>query len=126
MPKFKEGTDGAKKDHNKLEKILFIPASYDEDKDKALQSIRFWRGAMIKAFFNVDVHDPRQIEGNAQVIGDDSLEKMLLVFTNSGDAIKRLKEYENIGITEIVLTNSSPNREKLVKIIAKEILPTLR
>jgi hypothetical protein len=81
---------------------------------------------MIKAFFNVDVHDPRQIEDNAQVIGDDSLKKMLLVFTNSEEAIKRLKEYANIGITEIVLTNSSPNREKLVKIIAKEILPALR
>jgi coenzyme F420-dependent glucose-6-phosphate dehydrogenase len=126
LPKFKEGTDEAKKDYDKLEKILFIPASYDVDKDKALQSIRFWRGTMIKAFFNVDVHDPRQIEDNAQVIGDDSLEKMLLVFTRSEEAIKRLKEYANIGITEIVLTNSSPNREKLVKIIAKEILPALR
>lgn len=125
LPKFKEGAEGSNKEYNKLEKILFIPASYDEDKDKALQSIRFWRGAMIKAFFNVDVHDPRQIEDNGQVIGDDSLEKILLVITNAEDAIKRIKEYANIGITEIVLTNSSPNREKLVKLIAEEMVPAL-
>jgi hypothetical protein len=53
-----------------LEKILFIPGSYDEDKDKALELIRFWRGAMIKSFYEVDFHDPRRIEGNAQTIGE--------------------------------------------------------
>jgi len=40
---------------------------------KALESIRFWRGTMIKAFFDVDIHDPRKIEENGQVIGDDTL-----------------------------------------------------
>jgi hypothetical protein len=50
-----------------------------DDRQKAIESIRFWRGAMIKAFFDVDVHDPREIEENDQVIGDDTLENMLLV-----------------------------------------------
>ncbi|MFY9564989.1 MAG: hypothetical protein WAQ29_01435, partial [Nitrososphaeraceae archaeon] len=81
---------------------------------------------MIRAFFDVDVHDPRKIEENAQVIGDDTLEKMLLVITNAEEGIKRLKKYADLGFTEIVLTNSSPDREKLVKLIAKEISPALR
>jgi hypothetical protein len=34
-----------------LDKVLFLPASYDPDKQKALESIGFWRGAMVKAFF---------------------------------------------------------------------------
>jgi carbonic anhydrase/acetyltransferase-like protein (isoleucine patch superfamily) len=34
---------------------------------------------MIKAFFEVDIHDPRIIEENAQVIGDVTLQEMLLV-----------------------------------------------
>lgn len=81
---------------------------------------------MIRAFFDLDVHDPRKIEENAQVIGDDTLEKMLLVVTNAEEGIKRLKKYVDLGFTEIVLTNSSPDREKLVKLIAKEISPALR
>jgi hypothetical protein len=109
-----------------LEKILFIPASYDEDSEKAIQSIRFWRGAMIKAFFDVDVHDPREIEENAQVIGDDTLQKMLLVITNAEEGINKLERYVDLGFTEIVLTNSSPDREKLVKLIAEEISPAFR
>jgi coenzyme F420-dependent glucose-6-phosphate dehydrogenase len=51
---------------------------------------------------------------------------MLLVITNAEEGIKRLKKYADLGFTEIVLTNSSPDREKLVKLIAKEISPALR
>jgi hypothetical protein len=110
------------KDFDSLEKILFIPASYDPDhKQKAIESIRFWRGALIKAFFDVDVHDPKKIEENGQVIGDDTLENMLLVITNGEDGIEKLQKYVKLGFTEIVLTNSSPDRAKLVKLVADEI-----
>jgi coenzyme F420-dependent glucose-6-phosphate dehydrogenase len=126
LPAFREGAKKSGRDFDTLEKILFIPASYDKDKEKAIQSIRFWRGSMIKAFFDVDVHDPRKIEENAQVIGDDTLDKKLLVITNAEEGIKKLEKYLGLGFTEIVLTNSSPDREKLVKLIADEIAPALK
>ena len=62
LPVVKEGTKKSGKDYDSLEKILFIPTSYDENKEKALQSIRFWRGAIIKAFIEVEIHYPRIIE----------------------------------------------------------------
>jgi len=126
LPAVKEGIRRSGKDYDSLEKILFIPASYDEDLQKALQSIRFWRGAMIKAFFEVDIHDPRIIEENAQVIGDDTLQEMLLVISNAEEGIKKLKKYTDLGFTEIVLTNSSPNREKLINLIAESIAPEFK
>ena len=126
LPAVKEGTRRSGKDYDSLEKILFIPASYDEDLQKALQSIRFWRGAMIKAYFEVDVHDPRIIEENAQVIGDDTLQEMLLVISNAEEGIKKLKKYTDLGFNEIVLTNSSPNREKLINLIAEKIAPEFK
>ncbi len=127
LPALRQGAKTAGKDYDSLEKILFIPSSYDpNDKQKAIESIRFWRGSMIKAFFDVDLHDPRKIEENGQVIGDDTLENMLLVITNAEDAIKKLQKYVKLGFTEIVLTNSSPNRDNLVKLIADEIAPSFR
>ena len=127
FPALKEGAKRAGKDYDSLEKILFIPASYDpNDRQKAIESIRFWRGSMIKAFFDVDVHDPKKIEENGQVIGDDTLENILLVISNSEDAIKKLQKYVTLGFTEIVLTNSSPNRDKLVKLVVDEISPSFR
>ena len=71
FPAFKKGAMISGRDYSSLEKILFLPASFHEDKQKAIESIRFWRGAMIKAFFDVDVHDPRKIQENGLVIGDD-------------------------------------------------------
>jgi len=123
FPALKKGCTKSGKDYNSLEKILFIPASYNEDLQKALESIRFWRGAMIKAFFDVDVHDPRKIEENGQIIGDDTLQKMLLVISSAEDGIKKLKKYTELGFTEIVLTNSSQVRKELVKLVAEKISP---
>ena len=50
LPAFKEGVeksaDTTKKDHyDSLTKAVFMPASYDQDKDKAIKSIAFWKGA---------------------------------------------------------------------------------
>jgi len=124
IPAIKEGAKRSSKDYQSLERILFIPASYDEDRDKALRSISFWRGAMIKAFYEVDIHDPRKIEENGQVIGNDTLEKMTLVVSNAEEAIKKLQKYVELGFTEIVMTNSSPDRYKFVKLVAEQIIPS--
>jgi coenzyme F420-dependent glucose-6-phosphate dehydrogenase len=40
--------------------------------------------------------------------------------------IKKLEKYVGLGFTEIVLTNSSPDREQLLKLIAEEIAPALK
>lgn len=119
FPAVKKGCATSEKDYEQLEKILFIPASYDENKQKAIESIRFWRGSMIKAFFDVDVHDPRKIEENGQVIDDDSLEKKLFVISNEEEGVKKLKPYLDIGFTEIVFTNSSPDRKQFVDIVTR-------
>ena len=126
FPALKKGAMNSGKDYNSLEKILFLPASYHEDKQKALESIRFWRGAMIKAFFDVDVHDPRKIQENGQIIGDDTLEKKFLVISTAEEAIEKLNKYIELGFTEIVLTNSSPNRNELVELISEKISPYYR
>ncbi len=126
FPSLKKGAMISGKDYSSLEKILFLPASYHEDKQKALESIRFWRGAMIKAFFDVDVHDPRKIQENGQIIGDDTLEKKFLVISSTEEGIEKLKKYIELGFTEIVLINSSPNRNELVKLISEKLSPHYR
>ncbi len=48
---------------------------------------------------------------------------MLLVVSNGEEAIKKLEKYTEIGLTEIVLTNSSPDRNKLIRLVTEEIVP---
>lgn len=123
LPAVKMGAEKAGKDYDSIDKAIFMPASYDEDKQKALDSIRFWRGAMIKAFFEVDYPDPRKIEESAQVVGMETMEKMAFVISNPEEGIKKLEKYSRLGFTDIVLINSSPDRGKLVKLISEQIAP---
>src|SRR3712207_2167007 len=109
-----------------LDKVLFMPASYDPDKQKALESIGYWRGAMVKAFFEVNFPDPRKIEESAQVVGMDTMEKTMLVVSSADEAMKKLDKYVRLGFTEIVLINSSPNRETFLKLLSQEIAPVMK
>jgi hypothetical protein len=108
-----------------MSKAIFLPASYDSDKQKALESIIFWNGAMIKAFFEVDIHYPREIQENGQVIGNDTMEKMAFVISNAEECIKKIKQYSDIGMTDIVLINSSSDTNNIVKLLSKEIIPDI-
>jgi hypothetical protein len=51
---------------------------------------------------------------------------MAIVRSNAEEGIKKLKKYVDLGFTEIVLTNSSPNREKFVKLLAEELAPEFK
>lgn len=81
---------------------------------------------MIKSFFEVDRHDPREIQDNGQVVRNNTMEKLGFVISNAEEGIKKIKKYTEIGITGIVLINSSLNLDNLIKLISKEINPTLR
>ncbi len=112
--------------YNSLTKAVFMPASVDQDKDKTIESITFRKGAMIKAFFKADTHDPREIQENGQVVGNDTMEKMAFVISNVEEGIKKIKQYTELRFTDIVLINSSPNRNNLVKLLFEEIIPGVR
>src|ERR687897_2183563 len=116
-------TDEKESEYDELRKEIFSTLSKNET--KALESITFWRGLMIKSFSEVDFHDPRRIEENAQIIGDDTLENMALVISNTEEGIKRLQKYVQLGFTEIVVVNPSPDRKKLVKLLAQQISPAV-
>jgi hypothetical protein len=78
---------------------------------------------VLKAFFDVDVHDPRQIEENGKIVGDDTMQKMLLVVPSAKEAIEKLEVYVDAGFTEIVIANSSPDRQKM-KLLQDKLYPT--
>ena len=45
--------------------------------------------------------------------------KKLFVISDEEEGIKKLQKYIDIGFTEIVFTNSSPDRNKFVDILTK-------
>lgn len=81
---------------------------------------------MIKAFFEADIHDPREIQENGLVVGNDTMEQMAFVISNAEEGIKKIKQYTELRFTDIVLMNSSPNRSNLVRLLSEEIIPQIK
>lgn len=52
--------------------------------------------------------------------------KMTLVVSSADEAMKKLDKIVRLGFTEIVLVNSSPNRETFLKLLSQEIIPAMK
>ena len=78
---------------------------------------------MIKAFFEVDFPEPLRIEENGQVIGNDTMENMVFMIWYAEEGVKNLEKYVNLGFTDIALIKSSPDRERLVKLLSEKVIP---
>lgn len=69
---------------------------------------------------------PRKIEKNGEVVGNDVIEKTALVFSNAEEAIQKIRKYTRLGFTKIVVTNPSPHRYDLIKLLGEVVAPYVK
>jgi coenzyme F420-dependent glucose-6-phosphate dehydrogenase len=123
---FEKGAKDAGKDPSSLEKVAEVMVSYDEDYTAALKSCRFWAGCMLPFFFRYDVSDPREIEANGELVGDEAIEKAWIVATTAEEHIKRIENYIEAGFNHLYFCSSSPDELKFIKFYGEKILPYLK
>ena len=123
---FEKSAKDAGKDPSSLEKVAEVMVSYDEDYNAALKSCRFWAGSVLPFFFKYDVSDPREIEANGKLVGDEAIEKAWIVATTAEEHIKRIENYIKAGFNHLYFCSSSPDELKFIKFYGEKILPYLR
>jgi coenzyme F420-dependent glucose-6-phosphate dehydrogenase len=69
---------------------------------------------------------PEGSRGMTKLLENYTLENMALVISNTEEGIKKLQQYVQLGFTEIMVVNSSPDRKKLVKLLAQQISPAFK
>jgi len=126
FPAFEKGVIDSGKIPSKTEKIIEIVTSYDEDFEKALDSVKFWAGSLIPLFFDYGVYDPRVIESVGKMVSNEYIAKAWLIVTSPEDAIKRTKEYLDAGFNHVVYLSSSPSQEKFIKIWGEKVIPAIK
>ena len=99
--------------------MLSNSASYDEDEEKALSRLDFGEIQRVKAFYETETHAPRKIEENGIVIDYELVEKNTFLITYEKEGIKKLYNFDNAVIMEIVFANSRPKNKELVGLIAE-------
>jgi len=123
---FENGAVMAGRDPRSLEKVVEILVSYDEDYGKALKACRFWTGAMLPIFYKFDISDPREIEENGRLVGDEAIESRWIVATTAEEHIERIERYVKAGFNHLYFVSSSPDEAKFLKFYGEKVLPHFR
>lgn len=123
---FENGAKRAGRDPGSLEKVVEILVSYDEDYGKALKACRFWTGAMLPVFYKCDISDPREIEENGRLVGDEAIESRWIVASTAEEHVKRIERYVKAGFNHLFFVSSSPDEAKFLKFYGEKVLPYFR
>jgi len=126
FPAMERGLKSSGREKEGFVRNVELQVSYDEDYDRAIQSVRPWAGNVMPIFFNLGVSDPRVIEEHGKFVGNDELAKIWVVTTSSEPIVKGIERYAKLGFTGVHITSSSPSQEKFMQLFHKEILPALR
>jgi len=126
FPAVERGLKSSSRDPASFDRNVELQVSYDQNYEKAVQSVRPWAGNVMPIFFNLGVYDPRVIEDHGKFVGDHELAKIWVIATSSEPIIKAIERYSKLGFTGIHITSSSPSQENFMKIYEKEILPNFR
>jgi coenzyme F420-dependent glucose-6-phosphate dehydrogenase len=123
---FEEGARSAGRDPMSLSLCLEFKVSYDIDYDRALQGALFWGPTAIPREKREKVWDPRVLEsmvGEAEV---EKIKKTWLITSDPDDIYKALGELMKLGFDRVYVHSSSPDEEKFLRMLGREILPWLR
>ena len=124
-----QGVDEAARRNNrdptKIERVLELSVSYDEDYDRALKAARFWAPIMLPIVFKAALYDPHEIESLGDHVGDDVIKRNWSICNSPEDASKVILGYAAHGFDQVEITNVSPDPEAFLKDIGN-VLPVIR
>ena len=121
-----EGAKETGRDPALIERAVELGVSYDQDFDRAIKRVRFWRGSLFPFMFKLPIYDPREIEEMGQMVSDEALAKSFFIGTKSEDILKPIDRAVKMGFTHIYLQSTSPDEQKFLKMAAKEIVPYVK
>jgi coenzyme F420-dependent glucose-6-phosphate dehydrogenase len=126
LPAVRKGAEASGRRSEDLRKMILCNVSWDEDYDKALDSIKRWRATAAPGSFEKDVSDPRELDRIGEAVPMEDLTWRWTVCTDLDDVIKRVDSYVRMGFDEIEIRSGSPNEKEFIGRFGKQVLPHLR
>jgi len=116
----------AGRDPSKLSKCLEFKVSYDLDYDRALKSALFWGATAIARERREHVSDPRVLEAMVGPEEERRIRESWLITSDPDEIIEKLGEFLKLGFDRVYIHSSSPNEERFLQLLGRDILPWMR
>jgi len=121
-----EGAREMGRDSGSIERVVELGVAYDEDFDKAVRKVRFWRGTLFPFMFKFPIYDPREIEAMGEMVSDETLAKAYFIATKPEDLLKPIERAVKMGFNHVYLQSTSPDENKFFEMAAKHIVPYVK
>jgi coenzyme F420-dependent glucose-6-phosphate dehydrogenase len=102
---------------------LELWASYDEDYDKAVESLKPLAASLIPMFSKLAEFDPREMDHYGSLMGNDGIVRGNFVLTSGEEFIRLIEKYSSLGFSDVHFNSRSPSHENLIELFRKEVIP---
>lgn len=122
VPALEDGADRADRDPNEITRIKQLLVSYDEEYERALESIGFWRGIPAVGF-DAEIPDPRIIEEEGRELSIEEMTDTWVVTDNPAEIREELETARDVGFDEVEIHSGSPDQETFIDMMESEVFP---
>lgn len=122
VPALEAGAEEAGRDPQEITRIKQLLVSYDEDYERALQSVGFWRGPTAVGF-DQEIADPRTIEEEGRKVPVKEMTDSWIITDDISEVYAELDAARNAGFDEVEIHSASPDQKSFVETMSEEVLP---
>jgi coenzyme F420-dependent glucose-6-phosphate dehydrogenase len=126
LPALIEGAVAAKRDPEKIDRMIEVKVSFDTDRQRALEDTRFWGALALSSEEKTGVEDPMVMERLADALPAERTASRFIVSTDPDEHVNRIKFYTDLGFTHLVFHAPGKDQRRFLELYARDVLPRLR
>jgi coenzyme F420-dependent glucose-6-phosphate dehydrogenase len=125
VPAVAEGAAKAGRDASGIEMTIEMKVSFDLDRARAMEDVRFWAPLSLPADKKMGVEDPRELERLAREV-EDIAHRRWLVSDDPDEHVEQIRPYVEWGFRHLVFHFPGDDQERALDLYAEHVLPRLR
>ena len=126
LPAVAEGAEKAGRSSDKIEKMIEMKVSYDDNKQRAIADCQIWSALALPGETKMGVEDPREMERLASRLSPEQAATRWLVSDDPDEHVEQLRPYIELGFTHLVFHSPTESQSRFINAYARDILPRLR
>jgi coenzyme F420-dependent glucose-6-phosphate dehydrogenase len=124
---FEQGAQDNGKDPSQMPKLIELNVEYTDDTNTAIEYQRkYWAGAFVPALFNAKIYTPKMSQENGEVVGPDTIRKMVHISNNADDHIQFAQQFIDLGFDHLFFHSAYPDQKAFLQAYGRDVLPQLR
>lgn len=127
LANFETGARDAGKDPTTMPRMIEVFAAYTDDEASAISCVRkYWAGTIVPALLTERISTPQRSAENGEVVGNDTIKRMMCLSGDPEDHIKFLSYFVDLGFDQLAVHSAGPDQLAFIEAYERDVIPHLR